>query len=381
MTSRSFHLSSTALYSALAAQNMAVNPACDVSQENGTTQLTLVTNTDTHVIDCWRASYKCGTGVVKARQLVAASFPAVLPGFANALEIIATTAMASLANGDYAKHMHLVEGYRVAKLGWGATGALPLAYGFSYYNPTGGAATIFLKFSNSDYSRCYYVEKAVAAGWNWISGYIPGDTSGTWQKTTSTGLYIEVFSAGKAASPVATTNGEATWSSTNTTQTTNSTQNLLSTNNYNAVVTGLILLAGQEPPADAVEAAAMMRSFDQELLLCQRYWEKSYDYATALGTATAVGTSGIDLRMSSATITSCAFVIPFKVQKRATPTVTGYSTNTGTSGKFFDGVNAADVTATPQWQGLNHIGISASLSVATNICQLVGHWKADARLT
>src|SRR5207253_5612880 len=109
----------------------------------------------------------------------------------NAVELKATTALSSMANGDYAKHIGLIEGYRVARLGWGASGAQSLAYAFQYYSPH--SATILVKLSNSDRSRCYYDEKPVLPGWNWVTGTLSGDTSGTWDKTTGIGLRIEVF--------------------------------------------------------------------------------------------------------------------------------------------------------------------------------------------
>jgi len=45
-----------------------------------------------------------------------------------------------LANGDYALHRWRVEGYRVARLGWGASGAQPLAYAFQFYSTAAGTA-------------------------------------------------------------------------------------------------------------------------------------------------------------------------------------------------------------------------------------------------
>lgn len=266
-------------FDALAYNGMQIDGSGDVSQINGTTQLTLGSDTETYVTDTIQAAYKNSGAVVKARQLAAASFPVAIPGYNNAVELKATTALASLSNGDYAKHFVVYEGYRVARLGWGAAGAQPLSYCFQYYNPSAGSVVIFVKASSSDRSRCFYNEHTVASGLNFVKtdaslaagagGYIPGDTSGTWDKTTGIGLRIEVFSAGKAASPVA----PGAWGSTNTTATTNSTQNILATNNYAAVVTGFLFLPGVEAPSSA-RAPFIMRPFDAELLACSRYLHK-----------------------------------------------------------------------------------------------------------
>jgi hypothetical protein len=238
--------------------------------------------------------------VVKARQLAAASFPAALSGYANAIELKATTALSSLANGDYAKHITLIEGYRTARLGWGASGAQSLAYAFQYWSPR--SATIFAKLSNSDRSRCYYDEKAVVGGWNFVIGTVPGDTSGTWNATNGIGLRIEVFSAGKAASPATA----GAWGSTNTTATTNSTQNNLSATNDAAVVTGLIVLPGIELPTSA-RAPFVMRPFDVELLKCRRY----LPYFAPFGSGGALGV-GASFSTSSAQV-FVRFEVPTRV--------------------------------------------------------------------
>jgi len=60
--------------------------------------------------------------------------------------------------------------------------------------------------------------------------------------------------------------------------------------------------------------------FQQELALCQRFWEKSYDLGTAVGTATLTGAPK-QQGGGSLILTGAAF----KVQKRAAPTVTIYS--------------------------------------------------------
>ena len=315
-------------FDALAHNGMQLDGSGDVSQANSTTQLTLASDTEIYATDTFLAAYKNAGAVVKARQLAAASFPAALSGYSNAVELKATTALASLANGDYAKHITVIEGYRVARLGWGASGAQSLAYAFQYYSPR--AATIFVKLSNSDRSRCYYDEKAVLTGWNWVSGTAGGDTSGTWNATTGIGLRIEIFSAGKAASPATA----GSWGSTNTTATTGSTQNNLSSTNDAALVTGLIVLPGIELPSSS-RAPLITRPFDEELWACKRYWEKSYDYGTAPGTVTLNGAVAFVARAASSSATAGMGVgFRFQRQKRAAPTVVFYNCLDGASGQI-----------------------------------------------
>jgi len=73
------------------------------------------------------------------------------------------------------------------------------------------------------------------------------------------------------------------------------------------------------------------RSFAQELALCQRYYCKSYNQATAPATATDVGTANT---VAYSTISYAGVYVHFKTTMRTTPTVTLYSASTGATGKL-----------------------------------------------
>ena len=92
-----------------------------------------------------------------------------------------------------------------------------------------------------------------------------------------------------------------------------------------------------------------------ELAACQRYYQKTNNQSEAPGTApTSTPTNAIN-----ASTTLVVGVLPFKVSMRTAPTVTLYSTVTGTSGKIRSG--GADITATTADVGENSIGyISAT---------------------
>jgi hypothetical protein len=71
-----------------------------------------------------------------------------------------------------------------------------------------------------------------------------------------------------------------------------------------------------------------VRPYATELNLCQRYYEKSYDIGTAIGTVTSIGAAGWTSSLGSAYSPS----MHFKVRKRTAPTITVYSTQNGSSG-------------------------------------------------
>jgi len=72
--------------------------------------------------------------------------------------------------------------------------------------------------------------------------------------------------------------------------------------------------------------------FVDELKICQRYFEKSYDYAATPGAATSIGRwiTG----SSTVTAATSSFIVPFKCPKRvANALVTIYETTAGNAGK------------------------------------------------
>lgn len=84
------------------------------------------------------------------------------------------------------------------------------------------------------------------------------------------------------------------------------------------------------------------RPYGQELALCQRYYEKSYDGASAPGTVTDIGSIYV---IAQSTYELYFPITTFRVTKRILPTITVYSTGTGASAKFYDVTAAGDVNA------------------------------------
>ncbi len=119
----------------------------------------------------------------------------------------------------------------------------------------------------------------------------------------------------------------------------------------------------------------------QNLIECQRYYEKSYDQDVAPATATLNGASVFTCNQTgNSTIArqDAGGSIPFKVTKRAVPSVTLYSFD-GTSGSGTEGTSTnilANVarTGTSSTQVFIHSGVSVSVD------RYFYQWVADARL-
>ena len=121
-------------------------------------------------------------------------------------------------------------------------------------------------------------------------------------------------------------------------------------------------------------------SIQGELAMCQRYYLKSYNQATAPGTASntvgnfaysSISTSNVDNRVN----------VRFPVAMRATPTMTIYSTSTGTSAKIFNEQTSGDLGASTQYVGESGFYVYASSGTVSAVGQqLQFHYAASAEL-
>jgi len=120
------------------------------------------------------------------------------------------------------------------------------------------------------------------------------------------------------------------------------------------------------------------RPLSTELALCQRYFEKSYDQATAPGAVSSFGGNAVFTVGVPSAIYTAGVTVGFKITKRADPTITLYSITTGASGKVRDTQNSADVTGTAVNIGDAGFVWYAASSVASAGYNFQGHWTASA---
>ena len=98
-------------------------------------------------------------------------------------------------------------------------------------------------------------------------------------------------------------------------------------------ITGVVVLPGIEAPS-AARSPLIMRPFDQELVACQRYYEKTYDMVNPVGSGFMQ--SGVVQQRAMVGNDSIAqdMWVPFKQRKRVAPTLTIWSPGTAnTTGK------------------------------------------------
>jgi hypothetical protein len=123
------------------------------------------------------------------------------------------------------------------------------------------------------------------------------------------------------------------------------------------------------------------RQYGQELALCQRFYEKSYDIGTVAGTATLVGLRIFNGTTDGGNVTYQ--YIPFRVEKRATPTMTAFNASTGASGTWIKNSAAGSFSDTLSWLGIGTNATYLSMSALNGNWQpgqIYGHYTAAAEL-
>jgi hypothetical protein len=330
-------------FDALAYNGMQVNGSMEVVQEKGVGVAT--TANGGFICDGWRLS-KDGTSVVSALVGVGA----ITPGLPQLISISVSTAVASLAANDVVAITQNIEGWRVARLGWGTASAQSITIGFWTAHHRVGLYTgaVVNKASNRAYGFTYTHSVADSAQYNTIT--IPGDTSGIWAIDNTEGLRLSFAMASGSTyyTPVANT-----WGTSGNFAAVGQINGIAATSDVFRI-TGVVVLPGIEAPS-AARSPLIMRPYDQELALCQRYYLRP---SANIGLSTATLSYGPGGN------------ICFPVTMRATPTVVAaFTPNSGAAG-------------TPQYYGISPdgFGVNNSASNWTVGALISVAYVADARL-
>ena len=244
---------------ALAYSGMQINGSMDVSQERGVGNPT----TSGHVLDTWRISYG-GTMVLAAQQAGITG----IPGLSNMLQVTVTTAQPSLGAADKAQVYCYIEGYRTARLAWGTASAQPITIGFWTAHNRPGIYSVTIKPTGS--TRSYsttYTQNAVST-WQYNVITISGDVTGTWNATNLVGMYVMFALASGSSATAPTAN---VWGA-NFDGAPGQVNGIAATSDVFAI-TGVVVLPGIEAPS-AARSPLIMRPYDQELVMCKRYWQQ-----------------------------------------------------------------------------------------------------------
>lgn len=199
----------------------------------------------------------------------------------------------------------------------------------------------------------------VANTWEFKTVTVPGDVTGTWMTNNSRGIQL-VFGLGVGTNASAAVG----WSAGSMNSVTGAV-NVAGTNGANWNITGVQLNEGR------VAAPFERRSFEAEVSLCQRYYEKSYDIGVVPGTVTGAGA------IVQATPQNTYFIgTTFATRKRGVPVVVYWNPTTGVSNSIRDFVVAANYGTGPH--AGSEIGHAYGGGVAGNA--IYYQYTADAEL-
>lgn len=338
------------------------NSAMEVSQEFGSTARTgLASGVANYIVDGYSFNVN-GSGVATAQKVTDAP-----PGLTNSIKISVTTAVASLGASDFAFIRIPLEASRLSRLAWGSAAAQPVSIGFWAKVHRTGTYSGSVVNAAGDKSYPYTFSVNAADTWEFKTVTIPGETVGSWAASGSVGATLTVcFAIGTtfSAAPFA-------WASGQFLGATGTTNGIAATSDT-FQITGFIVLPGIYLPSSQ-KLPLILRPFDQELQYCKRFWQKSYEYATAPGTATTSG--AVNIFAGAAATNDIKVAVNFPVQMAGTPgTVTLYD-DLGASGKVFKGASGKTGVA----DRLSTAGFRGASSDVTSTNELLFQWTANAR--
>lgn len=278
-------------------------------------------------------------------------------GLSNSALLDCTTADTSIDATDYSGILYFVEGYDFARF-------KDRQAVLSFYVKAPKAGAYCVSFMNSGNDRSYVAEYTVNQPNAWEFKSIPitfNYTGGTWNYTNGRGVGIYWMVA--CGSTYHTTPGA--WQTGIFLATTNQVNACDSTDN-DFKLTGVQLEVG------SAATPFEYRPYAEELQMCQRYYEKSYLVGVTPGTATKYGRVLWDT-----SIANSHTYVAYAVAKRAAPTITLYSPESGASGYAYDYTVPTAVTAFSDPGATEGVNIGANAAAA----HIFGaHYVADAEL-
>lgn len=282
--------------------------------------------------------------------------------FSYSLGTIVTTAQTVLGASDYAQLIHAVEGLTFSPLA-----GRKLTFSFWVRMPPGVGGTFPITFKNAAATRSYVSTYTVATDglWSRKSVTFTHDPSGVWNYGTGAGMFI---CFGLASGTNFNAPALNTWTSGNY-------LSHASCNNFSASTANSISLTGLQLE-EGVEASNFERAggnIANELMLCQRYFEKTYPVDMNPGTSST--DSALVTRSSGTDAGACDVSWHYKVPKRVLPSGVIYNPSTGVVGTWTGtGTPVATINT-----GINSSRIySSGASVANSNYSI--HATADAEL-
>jgi hypothetical protein len=248
-------------------RNRIINGDMRIDQRNAGASVTPASGAYTYTLDRWAGFATQASKFTVQRNAGSVTPPA---GFTNYLGVVVgASANVTVGSSDLFILQQSIEGFNIADLGWGASGATPITVSFwvraSLTGTFGGA--INTNFGSNAYPFTYTINSANT--WEYKTISIAGPTTGgttDWPVNNTSGLRLN-FSLGAGSTLLGTAGA---WAAVDRFSATGSTD-LISTNGATFYITGVQLEAG------SVATPFERRDYGRELMMCQRYYYRTQD--------------------------------------------------------------------------------------------------------
>ena len=290
----------------LTGRNLVINGAMRIDQRNGGSAVS-AHNTNLFPVDRFRCLENTG-GSVDMQRVQDAPV-----GFLSSLKFTVTGTDTSLTGTEFCRALHPIEGSNIGHLNWGTSNAKTCT--LSFYVKSSVAGQYYVNIFNGSANRTMVKGYTIDAANTWERKIINvvGDTSGSWSAGTGAGIYIGWMQGTGPDYIVSSTDTYVdVFDMVGANQV-----NLLATNGATWQLTGVQFEVGEN------NATPFEHEPDQVTLLkCQRYFEVTDQDQEIYGTG-------------SCWTTSAAYgYIPFKVEKRVSPTSLGRWKGAATDYRF-----------------------------------------------
>ena len=250
-------------------------------------------------------------------------------GFGSSYKLEVTTADTSLAVAAEYGLYHYFEGQDLQGMKKGTPDALPVTISFWVKSSLHGKFVVELMDNDNSNRHCnkpYYVNAANT--WEYKTITFPPDTTGVLANDNGNSFHFNFWLGG--GTNYSGSSLQENWGALNQSARADGQVNVYGTNGATWQVTGVQLEVGK------VATPFEHRSYGEELALCQRYYEIIGNWSST--------SQFYAFPIFKARSASLGIPVHFRVQKRATPSITSYDrlgTTTGVFTQISNGTNLA----------------------------------------
>ena len=350
-------------------RNRIINGDMRIDQRNNGGSLTQTTGA-LFPVDRWKI-----TGSVASKFSAQRNYSVTPPvGFSHHLGINSLSSY-SVGAGEAFTITQAIEGFNVTDLAWGTALAKTVTLSFWFRSNMSGGSVFGGSLQNSASNRSYpfTFSSVTTSTWEYKTITIPGDQTGTWLTDNGAGIVLR-FGLGVGASLSGTAGA---WAAADYRSATGA-SSVVGTNAATFFITGVQLEAGTAPtPFELVPMS-------QELQLCQRFFQKSFPFSTAVAQNSGVylgATSYVVVTGGAGISPSCR--VNFSLPMRATPTLIFYSPSSATANWYNRGAVANSGAGSTPYSEVSDRGFTTfNPQVAGDAVgnTIYVHWSSDAEI-